>query len=522
MEKSAKNKFSKIFEKLEAEVKRNKSQAVEPIVEEVVEEEVQLSEKEEKGLDLFSNLMESLSDDNKKETEESEIQDDPTDDVGKAVSDWIKKDVEKNDKKVEALGELFAPLLPEDENFEPVVEETSEIPDELLKEFQEKPVQPKKPKPISKAVISVEEQKYFGEFLDEISKLPPEEKTVDVSEQSFPNAVKDSLLTPDETSQQRKAAQPIDSLTRLRNEFEQFRTVMQRQLEAKENAFTGNSGSGAVKIQDMDDVDTDSALVDGRIFRFNATKGKFDGVDPETENLITEDGDFLALDGTNSDQDDAGSRLDLEDGTFGGLSTFADSTVFNDGRVLAYKASTGKVEGIVRVTEAIVLETNEKLLLEGTDSDGTNEGDFFNLENDTFGSVGFDNIAEDIIPDQNNVRSLGSDGKRFKDLFLSGQTIDLGGATISSDGSGTVTISSDGVTLPEGSKIQSDNIAIAGSNGKTSTSVEFFSRAGGTSTANATFKFQSKGLSYVFTDSGTFTLSDGTAIEDQNPELFTF
>jgi hypothetical protein len=272
----------------------------------------------------------------------------------------------------------------------------------------------------------------------------------------------------------------------------------------------------------MDDVDTDSALVDGRIFRFNATKGKFDGVDPETENLITEDGDFLALDGTNSDQDDAGSRLDLEDGTFGGLSTFADSTVFNDGRVLAYKASTGKVEGIVRVTEAIVLETNEKVLLEGTDSDGANEGDFFNLENDTFGSVGFDNISEDIIPDQNNVRSLGSNGKRFKDLFLSGQTIDLGGATISSDGSGTVTISSDGVTLPSGSKVVDDNIAIAGSNGKTSTSVEFFSRAGGTSTANATFKFQSKGLSYVFTDAGSFTLSDGTALEDSNPELFSF
>ena len=131
-------------------------------------------------------------------------------------------------------------------------------------------------------------------------------------------------------------------------------------------------------------------------------------------------------------------------------------------------------------------------------------------------------VSQDIIPDQNNVRSLGSNTRRWKDLFLSGQTIDLGGATISSDGSGTVTISSDGVTLPTGSKIQEDNIAIAGSNGKTSTSVPFFSRAGGTSTANATFKFQSKGLSYVFSDSATFTLANGTALEDSNPELFSF
>ena len=35
---------------------------------------------------------------------------------------------------------------------------------------------------------------------------------------------------------------------------------MQRNLEAKQNAYDGNSGSGAVKIQDMDDVDTDTAL----------------------------------------------------------------------------------------------------------------------------------------------------------------------------------------------------------------------------------------------------------------------
>ena len=229
------------------------------------------------------------------------------------------------------------------------------------------------------------------------------------------------------------------------------------------------------------------------------------------------------MDGTDSDGSDAGSRIDLEDGTFGGLGTFTDSTVFNDGRVLAYKASTGKVEGVVRVTEALVLETNEKLLLEGTDSDGTNEGDFLNLEDDTFGSVpDLSNLVQDVIPDQNNVRNLGSSTKRFKELFLSGQTIDLGGATISSDGSGVVSISADGVTLPQGSKVSTDTIAVAGTNGKTSVDVPFFSRAGGTSTANATFKFQSKGLSYVFTDAGSFTLANGTALEDSNPELFTF
>ena len=457
MEKSATEELSKLFTGY-------KKEKVEPVVEEITEE-VTLSEDEQNKFNLFSGLIQSLSETSEKSYPEelpSDVEpapeDDPTDDVTSDVGEWIKKDIDKSDKKVEAFQELFAPLtdipLTEPVEEEIVEEVVSPVEEEV---FVEKKIsQPKKPKVIKKAMVSVDEQKFMSSFLDEISKLPPEEKPVDISEQSFPNSIKDSLLTPDQTSLQRKVAQPEDSLTRLRKEFEQFRTVMQRNLEAKQNAYDGNSGSGAVKIQDMDDVDADGALINGNVFRFNSSKGKFDSVAPVTEAIIQE--------GTE----------------------------------------------------------NEKILLDGTDADGTDSGGFISLEDDTFGSVGFDNISEDILPDLTNTRNLGSSTKRFKELFLAGQTIDLGGATISSDGTGTVSISSDGVTLPSNSKVGSDTIAKAGTNGKTSIDVEFFSRAGGTSTANATFKFQSKGLSYVFTDAGTFTLSDGTSLEDSNPELFTF
>ena len=457
MEKSATEELSKLFTGY-------KKEKVKPVVEEITEE-VTLSEDEQNKFNLFSGLIQSLSETNEKSYPEelpSDVEpapeDDPTDDVTSDVGDWIKKDIDKSDKKVEAFQELFAPLtdipLTEPVEEEIVEEVVSPVEEEVF--VEKKVTQPKKPKTIKKAMVSIDEQKFMSSFLDEISKLPPEEKPVDISEQSFPNSIKDSLLTPDQTSLQRKVAQPEDSLTRLRKEFEQFRTVMQRNLEAKQNAYDGNSGSGAVKIQDMDDVDADGALINGNVFRFNSSKGKFDSVAPVTEAIIQE--------GTE----------------------------------------------------------NEKILLDGTDADGTDSGGFISLEDDTFGSVGFDNISEDIIPDLTNTRNLGSSTKRFKELFLAGQTIDLGGATISSDGTGTVSISSDGVTLPSNSKVGSDTIAKAGTNGKTSIDVEFFSRAGGTSTANATFKFQSKGLSYVFTDAGTFTLSDGTSLEDSNPELFTF
>ena len=275
------------------------------------------------------------------------------------------------------------------------------------------------------------------------------EKKVDTQPKDIVEQIVGQL---DDMRYQTEVKEELDEIEKLRKEFEQYKNVLQNQVI--KNLAT-SSGGGEVKIQNMDDIDTDTALVDKNVLRFNATTGKFDGVALETEDLILETGSAVLLDGTDSDGSDAGSRIDLEDDTFGS-------------------------------------------------------------------GVDLSNVTQDIIPDQNNTRNLGSSTKRFKELFLSGQTIDLGGATISSDGSGVVSISADGVTLPTGSKVSADTIAVAGTNGKTSVDVPFFSRAGGTSTANATFKFQSKGLSYVFTDAGTFTLSDGTALEDSNPELFTF
>ena len=136
-------------------------------------------------------------------------------------------------------------------------------------------------------------------------------------------------------------------------------------------------------------------------------------------------------------------------------------------------------------------------------------------------------VAQDIIPDTNNTRSLGSSTKRFSDLFLSGQTINLGGATISSDGTGTVSVSATGVTLPVGSKAGENKIAVAvtGSGGteQAATVVPFFSKAGGLSTANTNFNFNSVvDDKFVYTGSKSFTLANGSNLADSNITLFQF
>ena len=115
------------------------------------------------------------------------------------------------------------------------------------------------------------------------------------------------------------------------------------------------------------------------------------------------------------------------------------------------------------------------------------------------GSADFSAVDQDIIPDGDGTRNLGSASKRFAELFLTGQTINLGGATIDSDGTGAVSVSATGVTLPAGSK------------------------AGGLSSANTTFIFNATvDEKFVYTGTKTFTLSSGSNLADSNITLFQF
>ena len=136
-------------------------------------------------------------------------------------------------------------------------------------------------------------------------------------------------------------------------------------------------------------------------------------------------------------------------------------------------------------------------------------------------------VNQSILPDTTNIRDLGSATKRWRDIYLSSNSIDLAGATISSDGTGAIAIAATGATLPEGSKAGTNKIAVAvtGSGGaeQTATVVPFFSNAGGLSTANANFNFNATvDEKFVFTGSKTFTLSTGSNLSDSNITLFQF
>ena len=136
-------------------------------------------------------------------------------------------------------------------------------------------------------------------------------------------------------------------------------------------------------------------------------------------------------------------------------------------------------------------------------------------------------VAQAILPSATNTFDLGSPSKRWKDIYLSSNSINLDGATISSDGTGAISIAASGATLPEGSRAGTNKIAVAvtGSGGAEQNAivVPFFSNTGGLSTANANFNFNSSvDDKFVYTGSKTFTLSTGANLSDSNITLFQF
>jgi len=146
-------------------------------------------------------------------------------------------------------------------------------------------------------------------------------------------------------------------------------------------------------------------------------------------------------------------------------------------------------------------------------------------------------ITGNLIPSQNGVFTLGSSNRRWQTAFLAAETIDLGGATISSDGTGAIAIAATGATLPEGSKVSANPISILGATGKTAArpvqNVKVFVSDGSTEFTDAQLLAKTGDIQLefnatvetipVFTEAGqNFTLQNGDSLTDQVTDVTLF
>ena len=398
-------------------------------------------------------------------------------DIEKQIAQLQESKIQENIKKVvpedfnTELGVFFSTIEEEKKDLKEKVQKDKVKIKEFEKLFSKLSAQKKEVK--KKKVLIVEPEKP-KEMVSEV-KVAEKKSATSIMEYLLPKEVEKSdedIIS--KVSKQLSEMQVATELDKDRiKKLEELDTLEKLKKEflsfrdtvSKQMGTIG--GGGETQLKFLDDVDTASALVDKRVLQYDGATGKFIGTTLETEDLV--------LNGTDASGSNAGDRL----------------------------------------------------VLDGTDSSSSNAGDGVDLQDGTFGgTVDLSRVDQDIVPDSTNSRNLGSSTNRWNDLFLSGDTIDLAGATISADGTGAIAISAAGATLPAGSKAGANELAVVSSSGEVIQSarvVPFFSSTGGLNTKNTDFEFNSSiDTRMTFTGTKTFTLASGNQLTDSDTTIFQF
>ena len=380
------------------------------------------------------------------------------------IKEDIKKVVKVVEKPEEKLLDFFSIIADEKKQTkERVVKSEKKIAD-IEELFSSLKKETKKVKPKKKKELLLEPEKEIKEEEQTVSEtLQDELEPIESKEDIIDKVTKKLSEMKVANELDKEKLKTLDSITSLDEMKKEF--VKFKDVVTKQMGSIG--GGGEVNLAKLDDVDTASALVDKRVLQYDGATGKFIGTTLETEDLV--------LNGTDASGSNAGDRL----------------------------------------------------VLDGTDSSSSNAGDGVDLQDGTFGgTVDLSRVDQDIVPDSTNSRNLGSSTNRWNDLFLSGDTIDLAGATISADGTGTIAISATGATLPAGSKAGTNELAVISSSGETlqpTRVVPFFTASGGLNTKNTDFEFNATiETRTTFTGTKTFTLANGSTLTDSDSTIFQF
>ena len=228
-------------------------------------------------------------------------------------------------------------------------------------------------------------------------------------------------------------------------------------------------------------------------------------------------------------------------GTGGVTATVSGDTLTIDGSGVSGSGGSSSLGDLTAVGSTLSSPSNADLTLNSGGGNVVIEGiriagTTISTEDSTPGIE----IQGNLIPSQDGVFTLGSSTRRWQTLFVAAETIDLGGAIISSDTTGSLLISATGATLPSGSKVATQPISLLGKTSGTAKRpveiVPIFVSDGSSSLTDAQLLAKTADLELefngtveevpVYTEAGqTFTLSDGQALSTQyanNVTLFQF
>jgi len=292
--------------------------------------------------------------------------------------------------------------------------------------------------------------------------------------------------------------------------------VVKVATQDKDIKFVGDDGGSAITALTLDMSDAGSATFNSNIavggnatITGNLTVNGTTTTVSSTNTVVSDQLFELGNGRTGSASGDAGIVIERgnDSNIFLGYDESADEVVFGSG------SFTGASTGDLSITDSNIRAANVtasgNLAVTGTTALNGNIT-LGNATSDTITVTG--RFATALVPDTNVAYDLGTSSLRWRDIYLSGNTIDLAGATIQSDGSA--------VTLPSNSKVGNDKVAVTDDSGAIIRRVSFFTAAGGLASAAASFVFSGGSTATVFTKNQTFTRANGS--NQANFQLFEF
>ena len=199
------------------------------------------------------------------------------------------------------------------------------------------------------------------------------------------NIIEQIVSSLDDMGGKTEVKEQVDQISKLRDEFNSFRTLVQQQIVSP--------GSGEVRLEFLDDVQRSTAKVDGKFLKYSSSDGKFVGDEPSVTSLA-----ITALDidgGTDIGADLADADLIIVDDGAGGTnrkSTLARlKTYIGSGSSAADDITAG--DAAVNITTSsgnITIDAaanNSDIILKGTD--GGSDTTFLTIDGSAAGKATF-------------------------------------------------------------------------------------------------------------------------------------
>ena len=224
----------------------------------------------------------------------------------------------------------------------------------------------------------------------EVSDEPVVEEVTEVIEEpteveQADNIIEQIVSSLDDMGGKTEVKEQVDQISKLRDEFNSFRTLVQQQIVSP--------GSGEVRLEFLDDVQRSTAKVDGKFLKYSSSDGKFVGDEPSVTSLA-----ITALDidgGTDIGADLADADLIIVDDGAGGTnrkSTLARlKTYIGSGSSAADDISAGDAAVTITTSSGDITidaaANNSDIILKGTD--GGSDTTFLTIDGSAAGKATF-------------------------------------------------------------------------------------------------------------------------------------